>query len=50
MNVRPLYRLLGLLVLVAPLMTGAAAAQTNINAPHDYGPSDGWPRHRDARA
>jgi len=33
MNVRPLYRLLGLLVLVAPLMTGAAAAQTNINAP-----------------
>jgi hypothetical protein len=33
MNVRPLYRLLGLLGLVAPLMTGAAAAQTNINAP-----------------
>ena len=33
MNVKPLYRLLGLLVLVAPLMTGAAAAQTNINAP-----------------
>jgi hypothetical protein len=27
MNVKPLYRLLGLLVLVAPLMTGAAAAQ-----------------------
>jgi hypothetical protein len=33
MNVKPLYRLLGLLVLVAPLMTGAAAAQTSINAP-----------------
>ena len=28
MNVKPLYRLLGLLGLVAPLMTGAAAAQT----------------------
>jgi hypothetical protein len=27
MNIRPLYRLLGLLGLVAPLMTGAAAAQ-----------------------
>src|SRR4029450_4662120 len=33
MNVSPLYRLLGLPGLVAPLMTGAAAAQTNINAP-----------------
>ena len=33
MNVKPLYRLLGLLGLVAPLMTGAAAAQTNINGP-----------------
>jgi hypothetical protein len=33
MNVRPLYRLLGLLGLVAPLMTGAAAAQTDINGP-----------------
>jgi hypothetical protein len=32
MNVKPLDRLLGLLVLVAPLMTGAAAAQS-INAP-----------------
>ena len=33
MNVKPLYRLLGLLVLIAPLMTGAAAAQTDINGP-----------------
>ena len=33
MNVKPLYRLLGLLGLVAPLMTGAAAAQTDINGP-----------------
>ena len=33
MNVRPLYRLLGLLGLVAPLMTGAAAAQTSLNGP-----------------
>ena len=33
MNVRPLYRLLGLLGFVAPLMTGAAAAQTSINNP-----------------
>src|SRR5678809_530229 len=32
MDVKPLYRLLGLLGLVAPLMTGAAAAQS-INAP-----------------
>jgi hypothetical protein len=32
MNVKPLYRLLGLLGLVGPLMTGAAAAQS-INAP-----------------
>jgi hypothetical protein len=33
MNVKPLYRLFGLLGLVAPLMTGAAAAQTDINGP-----------------
>jgi len=32
MNVKPLYRLLGLLVLVAPLMTAAAAAQS-LNGP-----------------
>jgi hypothetical protein len=32
MNVKPLYRLLGLLGLVAPLMTGAAVAQT-LNGP-----------------
>jgi len=32
MNVKPLYRLLGLLGLVGPLMTGAAAAQS-INGP-----------------
>ena len=33
MNVKPLYRLVGLLGLVAPLLTGTAAAQTTINRP-----------------
>ena len=33
MNVKPLYRLLGLLGLIAPLTVGAAAAQTTINNP-----------------
>jgi hypothetical protein len=40
-NIKPVYRLLGLLGLVAPLMTGAAAAQTSTTGRVIVGPVTG---------
>ena len=41
MNIKPVYRLLGLLGFVAPLMTGAAAAQTSTTGRVIVGPVTG---------